>query len=371
MNTPTEKELQYLFEKRDRFCVSIFLPTRKAGMVREIEEGRIRLKDLLHDANSRLAAAGLGKTETTEMLAPVQQLLERSQFWRRQNEGLALFAAPGFFKYFSVPYTLPELVTVADRFDITPLLPLWTSEEQYYLLALSLKQARVFQGTRYGISELDVKDLPQSLPEVLEYALNQSTRQQHTLKAGLPEDALRYFREMDKALHESIKNQRVPLVLAGVEEAVSLYRQTNTYPLLLEESVLGSPDRMKADELHAHAQPIVHRYYHRRKKQAIEEFQECLDPARVSKELKEILPAASEGRIFHLFVPADTQRWGYFDSEHDVVFVHDKHEVGDEDLLNLAAVQTILHGGSVYTLDSSEMPEGTSVAALFRYKKAA
>lgn len=367
----TENELQYLFETRHRFCVSIFLPTRRAGLIRELEEGRIQLKDLFRDAEARLTAAGLGKTEARELLAPARQVAARSQFWRYQSEGLAVFLAPGFLRYFSVPYKLPALVAVADQFDITPLLPLWTSEDRFYLLALSLKQVRVFEGTRYSIAGLDVRGLPQSLLEVLGYGVDKSLRQQHTLKAGLPEDELLYFRQIDEALHDLLKNRHIPLVVAGVEENLSLYRQANTYAGLLDEGIVGNPDRLSADELHAKAQPIIEAHYLRVRKQAVEQCKECLDPARISKELKDILPAASQGRIYHLFVPAGAQKWGYFDSEHNVVFVHDKHEAGDQDLLNLAAVQTILHGGSVYTLDSPEMPEGASIAALFRYKMAA
>ena len=52
---------------------------------------------------------------------------------------------------------------------------------------------------------------------------------------------------------------------------------------------------------------------------------------------------------------------------HRAVFVHEGHETGDQDLLNLAVVQTILHGGSVYALDSSEMPDDSPAAALLRY----
>ena len=42
-------------------------------------------------------------------------------------------------------------------------------------------------------------------------------------------------------------------------------------------------------------------------------------------------------------------------------------KTGDENLLNLAVVHTILNGGSVYALPENKMPEGAVVAALFRY----
>lgn len=362
-----KEEFQYLFEKRNRFCLSIFLPTRRAGLIREVEEGRIQLKDLLHDAESCLTAAGLGRAEAEELLAPAQQLVERSEFWRYQSDGLAIFLAPGFFRYFNAPRKLQPFVAVADRFDMTPLLPLWTSENPFYLLALSLNRVRFFEGTEHTIFEVKLESLPTDLHEVLDYGVNQSTRQQHTLRAGLPEDALLYFRQIDQALHNLLNEQQAPLVLAAVEENLSLYHQANTYPALLDEGVTGNPDRLSADELLAKAQTIVQAYYHQVRNQAVMRYKECLDPAKTSKQLTAILPAAYQGRIYNLFVPMDAQKWGYFDSEHNVVFEHERPEARDQDLLNLAVVQTILHGGSVYALNSSEMPDGGSAAALFRY----
>lgn len=49
------------------------------------------------------------------------------------------------------------------------------------------------------------------------------------------------------------------------------------------------------------------------------------------------------------------------------VSVHEEAESGDGDLLDLAAVQTLLTSGTVYALDPEEMPDGATVAALFRY----
>jgi hypothetical protein len=75
----------------------------------------------------------------------------------------------------------------------------------------------LFHGTRYAISEVDVQALPLNLHETLGYSVDESVRRQHTLKAGLPEDECRYFRQIDEALRYSLKDSPVPLVLAGTE----------------------------------------------------------------------------------------------------------------------------------------------------------
>jgi hypothetical protein len=365
MDILSKEEVRYLFEKRNRFCVSIFLSTPREG--KEVGAGRIQLKDLLRDAEARLSGDGLRGTQAKDFLAPAQQLVQRSHFWRYESDGLALFFAHGFFRYFRLPLKLPAFVAVEDRFEITPLLPLWTSEDRFYLLALSLNRVKLFQGTRYAISEVDVRGLPLSLHETLGYSVDESVRQQHTLKVGLPEDEFRYFRQIDEALRYSLKDPRVPLVLAAVEKDVSLYRQVNTYKGLLDGSVLGNPDRLSTADLHAKAQEISQAHYDQMRKQAILEYTERADASKTSHELQEILSAAHQGRIYYLFVAAGAEKWGRFDPEQNTVSVHESAEKGDQDLLNRAVIQTILQGGTVHALDSSSMPDGELIAALFRY----
>jgi hypothetical protein len=62
------------------------------------------------------------------------------------------------------------------------------------------------------------------------------------------------------------------------------------------------------------------------------------------------------------------QQWGAFDPATNEVSLHPDFEAGDQDLSDLAAVQTLLQGGSVYAVEPQQMPaEASLVAALFRY----
>ena len=54
-----------------------------------------------------------------------------------------------------------------------------------------------------------------------------------------------------------LQGQTAPLILAGVEEEVALYRHVNSYPRLVEQAVLGSPDAFEPNELHDRAMEIA------------------------------------------------------------------------------------------------------------------
>ncbi|MHB9097584.1 MAG: hypothetical protein ACYC5X_07160, partial [Syntrophales bacterium] len=81
----------------------------------------------------------------------------------------------------------------------------------------------------------------------------------------------------------------------------------------------------------------------------------------------EIIPAAAHGRVGQLFVAAGRQHWGTFDAQSGAIELHRKPEPAGEDLLEVAAVQTFLNGGSVFIMPPEKMPDATDLAAVFRY----
>ena len=68
-----------------------------------------------------------------------------------------------------------------------------------------------------------------------------------------------------------------------------------------------------------------------------------------------------------LFVEIGAHSWGVYDQESNTLELHDDHDVGDEDLLDLAAVHTFMQGGTVHALKPQSMPADNGMAATFRY----
>ena len=64
-----------------------------------------------------------------------------------------------------------------------------------------------------------------------------------------------------------------------------------------------------------------------------------------------------------LYIDEDAGRDGVFQRP-----AEEKHQTwGSEDLLNLAAVDTMLHGGQAFTVPDGAMPHGAALAAVFRF----
>jgi len=156
-------------------------------------------------------------------------------------------------------------------------------------------------------------------------------------------------------------------MLAAVEELEAVYRKVNRHRGLVEHGVHGNPDRMSSGELHKAAWEVMRAHFDEEKQRAIATYMELRGAGRSSNDLHEVLLAAHQGRVQAAFIETGVHQWGDFDFEADALLLHDHQQPRDEDLLNIVAVQTILHQGIVYPLPRQNMPDASCVAASLRY----
>ncbi len=386
MSLLSEAQLEALSEKQDGWCVSIYMPTHRASD--QIQQNPIRLKNLIGEAEEHLAAEGLRGTEAAELLEPARALVPLHSFWRHQSDGLAIFVSPDEFRHYRLPFDFEELVIVADRFHIKPLLPLLSGDGQFYVLALSQNETRLLQGTRYSVGEIDLEDVPKSLAEVLKWDDPEKRLQWHTrtgaktgrraavfhghgvASADDPEDYIRHYcHRIDEGVREMLAGETAPLVLAGVDYVHPIYQEANTYPHLSEGAITGNPEELSAEELHRRAWDIVAPYFQRERQAAADRYRQLAGTGSelASNEIGQVVPAAYQARVEVLFVPVDVQQWGTFDPATNEVRLHAEREAGDEDMLDFAAVHTFLNGGTVYAVEPERVPDDAPLAAVFRF----
>jgi hypothetical protein len=379
----SREELRALVENRQNPSVSIYMPAHPKYS--DVRQDPIRLKNLLRKAQEELTAIGMRPWEAKKLLRPARDLCTERPFWLQGGDGLALFRAPDRMRAYHVPRRFDELVVVGDRFHIKPLIGL-LSDPQFYLLALSQNEIRLFHGTRHGIEELP---LPADVPKRMEDAHGQDDLQPklqlfmgargergstaavhhgyHTGNEDTRQDLLRYFHRVNRGLQSLLREERAPLVLAGVDYLLPLYREANTYAHLLERGVPGNPEGVRAEHLHQQAMELLAPYFLEAQQVAADRYRQLLGTGLASSNLMEIVPAAYLGRVEILFVAADVQQWGTFDPSRLTLRQHAEAEPGDDDLLDLAAVQTLLQGGVVYEGAPQDVPGDGPVAALYRY----
>jgi hypothetical protein len=163
-----------------------------------------------------------------------------------------------------------------------------------------------------------------------------------------------------------LNGEQAPLVLATVEATVPIWRDASRYKFLLDDFVAGNPDRLAPHELHAKAWPLVQPALTRRRQLAWQRLQEA-PGSKVSVGLQKIGPAAIRAQIDSLFIDPTKTHWGRYRLEDESVEVHEQPQPGDQDLVELAAVETLKHKGDVFALQRSNGAPGEVAEALLRF----
>jgi hypothetical protein len=380
MTAPERSDIDALLDQEGE-CVSILVPTVRTG--KEVQQAKIRLKNLLREAETRLSGNGQRKDEIQAMLRPGHDLLEDEGRWRSLEDGLAVFLAAGFSRSLTVPSPVEETLVIGRHFYVLPLLPMIENRGDFLVLALSIKNVRLFSADRFEAEEMDLPGVPKTLTDAVGSDWEEDTVQIHTVGKGAggaiahghgvgqgedeKEEATRYCLRVDAGIRAILGNGRRPMVVAAAEPLASIYRQVSHYPALVPGVVSGNPELLSGEELRQRAWKVLDPILRQEVEVDLARCRELLGTGRASIDTREIVPAAFDGRIDTLFVTAGAQRWGTFDPATRSVEVSEEPAKGREELLNLAAAHTVRASGRIHLVPRDAMPEQANVAAIFRY----
>ena len=366
----TREDLGRLAVDGGGWRVSLYMPLHRTG--REVRQAPILLKDLRARAADGLEARGCPPDTLAELLSPVNQIHEDTDFSLLQGEGLAVLSSRGHTASFLLPFAPPAMVEIGTRYLIDPLLPMLFEDGRFHLLSLSFKSVRLFQADRLRLREVSLEGIPTNLSQALKLG---EEIDPEGYPAGQPSsgkdrkrEILEFFRALDRGLRPRLGGGDQPLLLAGMEFLLPLYRGANTHPRLLDQAIPGNAGVTgDAAELHAKAWRAYRETRDEEKENVLRLYRERLASRRALAGLRNVLPAAAQGRISHLLIRKGWRQWGRFGAEDQRVTLDDGPGDTNEDLANLACVHALLGGAKVYSLEPGELPEKAEIAALCRY----
>ncbi len=377
LDTFSKAELHSLINAQGSPCVSIYLPTHEAG--REIRQDPIRLKNQLSEAKKQLESSS---ADVEKLLQPAVELIEDQAFWQHQQAGLALFLSPDSFSYYRLPLEFEACTFVGDRFYTRPLVPLLSEDGQFYALAVSQHEVRLYQATRHQVRPVALGDTPTSLEVALRYDDPEESFQGHgTGRGGTRQifhgqgsgkdsentDILRFFQLVSDGVEKALAGQTVPLVFVGLDFLFPLYKQANKYPHLMENAVDFQPDQLSPEEVRDRALKIVEPHFSTSRKQAMEAYGSLLDKDQATQDMDQILNAAANGQIETLMVSKDAQVWGTFDKKSRKATYHTQRQADSQDLVDWAVTQALQTDADVYVTEPDQMPNDAIAAATLRY----
>jgi hypothetical protein len=377
--------VEQLLAERKTPKVTIYLPIHTSASPPHLTENQIRLKNLIMSAIDQLPKHGTGKQLSDELNTALATLSDDLRFWRVQTPGLLICASPGRQSMFHLAIDTEPMVEVNDQYHLAPILGLLSDTKHFSVLALAQQGPRLYEGDLNHIDSSAIE-----LPESAETALgidegNQRTERQGSARGPStrtswfngrggarspePADRERYFRQIDTILNQKL-NRGTPLLLAGTESDLALYRRISRYPKILASELEGNYITVQPHVLHGKASALVWRELIEPEHQAaIHHFERLRGSAtdQTATDQKTIREAAGMGRVETLLAnllrrTSDTVQ----DSLHDVLRItFPPAELRES--INQLALDVWRSHGRVLCLVPQEMPVKGTLAASLRY----
>ncbi len=397
-------------------CLSLYLPTHRRVPDNTVDRPAYRhLVEALELALGPAHSPG----ETERLLHPFRVLAGDHHFWEHTRDGLAVFAAGGRARGFLLQRPVNPLALVTGRFHLLPLVRIVASLERFTILALSSREAAVYEATAWhdvagspaahDVTVGPLDPLPLERPTASEPAaplargevVDEVVREPHRVYretgpggraeirvvhggAGSKQDDIDkdteiFFRHVDAVVDgKASRPTGLPLLLVAAAPLAATFRGLSKNPLLLEDHVPLDPHLMSLEQLAATVAPVFAAARARRIERELVMFHRARDRNLASESLAEIGTAAAAGRIATLLLEAERFIPGRFDRQSgeltgDGKPPPDASRSGGqpagrtEDILGSLAETVLLHGGEIVSLAGTAMPCPTGAAAVYRY----
>lgn len=368
VDIPTRDDLMALADIRSTGCASIYLPT--TPVTQEIEASRIELGNFARDALQQLQQLGLHKRDLDSMSEALDDLADDDGFWAYQAHSLAIFLTPDRILTYRLPNKLTAMVVVSDRLHLKPLFRTITFPHSAFVLALAENSVRLVEiDADLPPRVVTVEDMPKDaasaagLPSI-------KGRSHYRRMHGTEGQNVRleqYARKIDSALRTVLAGRETPLILAATGRLVSIFRQLNSYPHLLEGEISDNPEQMSEGQLAAAARPVLDQAYEQELAELREVFERRVSEQRTTTDISDAARAATFGAIQVLLVDIDAVVPGQIDAETGAVTFLDESDVTAYGVVDEIAARALASGARILGVRREDLPGGKDLAVILRY----
>lgn len=344
-------------------CVTITLPTHRT--VPDNRQDPVRLKNLLKEATERLLGE-FNKRDIEALLKRLENLASAVDF-RNTLDGLALFVNQDFGRAFQLPFPIKERVVIGETFFARDLVYALNHSTRYWVLVLSEKPTRLYEGFNHELTEVEEGGFPM---------IHEGPGGEAPLPGGFgikksayrDEKHLQFFRKVDDALKPFLANDPLPLIVVGVDRFLAFFNEVSDHTKAVIGTVTGSHDKTSPHELSKLVQPLVDQHRDEKKQEALEQLERAVSERKFASTVGEVWRLSHEGRGDLLLVEEDFHFPGRLDENGALVPANDPSKPDAmEDAVD-DIIETVLNKqGRVVFVENGKLEEHRHIAMVLRF----
>ncbi|EPH95063.1 hypothetical protein D920_02705 [Enterococcus faecalis 13-SD-W-01] len=339
-----------------------------------VEKDQIKFKNFAKEAKKRFEKK-YPEHEWTPIQEKIDTLLNDASFWRSGTQSVGVIVTP------EETYVHRLSIAVDDQYyvsDLPYLLAIIKNEHfnySYFVLGLNRDSIKMFAVKDKQVSEVQ---LPEDAPTDLVKALGDeltggglnyssqggSSRSKegmtfhgvNTKDEEVEIDWTNYYQAIDTYLKDQFGNpEKWPIYLYALPENQTMFKKVAKNPYVsYDAAISSSPAQLSLQEAEKNIQKLSAELGEQESKS----YEKLLD-RKFLDQLVDIVPAAKEGKISHLFIATSNLADGFGE---DPETEYDRRQV-----LNTIADDVLANGGQVFILDQNDAPDKKSLAAILRY----
>lgn len=358
------REVHLLQQIKGYPCVTITLPTHRTSP--DNRQDPIRVKNLVKQATERLLSE-FNKREIEPLLVRMEQLANDIDY-PRTLDGLAMFVNRDFARAVYLPFTLKERVLIDEGFFTRDLVFAMNRTPRYWVLALSEKLTRLYEGTRDDLIEIQDGGFPM---------IHEGPGGEQPLPGGegVNKSACRderhrqFFRQVDAALKPFLAADPLPLAVVGVERFLAFFNEVSSNKSAIVATVTGSHDRTPPHELAKLVWPAVKASLAEQRRRVFAELDHAIGERKFVSTVGEVWRYARDGRGRLLLVEEDFHFPARVDeSGRHIAPAEDATAPGVIDDAVDEIIETVLDKqGQVVFVDNGSLQAHQRIALILRY----
>ena len=369
-----DEELLSMLKDKGNICVSIIVPTHRLSPERRVD--KLKVERAIDNAKLFLRSS-YAEPKIKPLLQALDELYQEIDF-THNKDGVGLYISSNIKLAVQFSFPVEEKVMVGDNFELRDLLYKEYYAKPYYVLLLSEKQARLFEGRWDAMTEVRDKTFPKEHKE--EYIYNPPS--QSTSYAGYSHvksfekdkselEAIRFkdfFRHADELLNDYLVGDK-PLIVLGIEKELAWFESISEHKQNIIGKIAGSYNHSSLKQIVEKVWPVMSSHLNNERVLLIEEFIEKIGQHLAVSGIQEVWQAAREGKAFKLLVEKDYQSPGFVDKDSYRLYLHPSQEPHKilADAVDDVIEMVLEQNGQVCFVDNGMLKDYQGIALITRY----
>ena len=275
------EDLLMLQKAKGNICISVIVPTHRTSPDRRVDKPEV---EEAIDKAKQLLQIKYPEKDIKPLLQSLDDQLEAIDFVHN-TEGIGLYISPGVKVIVHFPFPVEEKIMVDNNFEIRDLLYKLNYDQPYYVLMLTEKEAKLFEGSWNNLSEIKGDHWPWKYED--EYVYSKPARSSsfagHAHVKIFEKDKTElehirftnFFREIDKKLNDCLMNN-TPLIILAPERENSLFEKISMHRKNIIHKIHGSYGYENLKSISDIVWPGMYEHLQTERKQLINEFKEMI-----------------------------------------------------------------------------------------------